>query len=79
KLFVQVMETHKTKLGQGHPDTLTSMNNLAYTLHGMGRVEKAINLMQTCVRIQQDKLGADHPHTQSSNSTLENWTLKAAG
>lgn len=32
QLFVQVMETRKTKLGADHPDTLTSMANLASTL-----------------------------------------------
>jgi pentatricopeptide repeat protein len=31
KLFVQVMETSKTKLGADHPSTLTSMANLAST------------------------------------------------
>ena len=31
KLEVQVMETSKTKLGADHPDTLTSMANLAST------------------------------------------------
>jgi hypothetical protein len=30
-LEVQVIETSKTKLGADHPDTLTSMNNLAHT------------------------------------------------
>jgi hypothetical protein len=29
KLEVQAMETRKTKLGADHPDTLTSMANLA--------------------------------------------------
>jgi hypothetical protein len=29
ELFVQVMETSLRVLGQEHPDTLTSMNNLA--------------------------------------------------
>ncbi len=32
KLFVQVIETRKTKLGVDHPDTLTSIANLASTL-----------------------------------------------
>ncbi|KAK4031951.1 hypothetical protein C8A01DRAFT_20907 [Parachaetomium inaequale] len=31
KLELQMMETSKTKLGAGHPDTLASMNNLALT------------------------------------------------
>jgi len=29
ELDIQVMETSKTKLGAGHLDTLTSMNNLS--------------------------------------------------
>jgi hypothetical protein len=31
ELFVQVMETRKRVLGEEHPDTLISMNNLAST------------------------------------------------
>lgn len=31
QLFVQVMNTHKTKLGEDRPSTLTSMTNLAFT------------------------------------------------
>ncbi|CAG8014430.1 unnamed protein product [Penicillium salamii] len=36
QLFVQVMETTKAKLGADHPDTLTSMANLASTLWNQG-------------------------------------------
>jgi hypothetical protein len=31
QLELQVIETSKTKLGADHPDTLTSMANLAFT------------------------------------------------
>ncbi|KAJ6102594.1 hypothetical protein N7486_005021 [Penicillium sp. IBT 16267x] len=31
QLEVQVMKTSKTKLGEDHPDTLSSMANLAFT------------------------------------------------
>ena len=41
KLEVEAMETLKTKLGAGHPDTLTSMNNLAFTWKSMGRLKDA--------------------------------------
>jgi Tetratricopeptide repeat len=37
ELEVQVMETRKKKLGADHPDTLTSINNFAFTLKGIGR------------------------------------------
>ncbi|KAF2474439.1 uncharacterized protein BDR25DRAFT_166411, partial [Lindgomyces ingoldianus] len=37
QLDVQVMETRKKKLGADHPDTLTSMANLAPTYRNQGR------------------------------------------
>ncbi|KAK3946705.1 hypothetical protein QBC32DRAFT_225646, partial [Pseudoneurospora amorphoporcata] len=37
KLFVQVMETCKTKFGADHPDTPMSINNLASTWNSQGR------------------------------------------
>jgi hypothetical protein len=37
ELDVQVIETSKTKLGVNHPDTLTSMANLALTYQNQGR------------------------------------------
>ncbi|KAK3896330.1 kinesin light chain 3, partial [Staphylotrichum tortipilum] len=43
-LEVQVMETSKSKLGADHPDTLTSMGNLASTYRNQGRWEEAEKL-----------------------------------
>ncbi len=40
ELDVQVMETSRRVLGAEHPDTLTSMNNLAWTWKSQGRVLK---------------------------------------
>ena len=40
------MKTSKTKLGPDHPDTLSSMNNLAFTCKESGRVTKAVKLME---------------------------------
>jgi hypothetical protein len=37
ELEVQVMETRKRVLGAEHPDTLTSMGNLAFTCKSQGR------------------------------------------
>ena len=49
KLEVQVMETRKAKLGADHPDTLTSMANLAVTWNSQDRHEDALALMQDCI------------------------------
>ena len=47
------METSKTKLGADHPDTLTSMANLAFTWKSTGQHGKAIDMLRTCVLKQQ--------------------------
>ncbi|KAI5465110.1 hypothetical protein BGZ63DRAFT_350117, partial [Mariannaea sp. PMI_226] len=70
-------EASKTKMGVDHPDTLTSMGNLAVTWHLAGRVRDAIILMQQCVALQERKLGPDHPRTASSFTALAAWEKEA--
>ncbi|KAH8886973.1 HET-domain-containing protein, partial [Thozetella sp. PMI_491] len=70
KLEVQVIETRKTKLGADHPDTLTSMNNLAFTWMGQGRHDEALLLMKRNFQACQRVLGPQHPHTLSSAATI---------
>lgn len=76
-LWVQVMETSKTKLGADHHLTLTSMNNLAFTFKGLGKVKEAFSLIQDCCRLQDEVLGSYHPHTLSSQATLTAWQQEA--
>lgn len=45
ELEVQLREMRKKKLGEGHLDTLISMNNLAFTWEGQGRCAEAVSLM----------------------------------
>ncbi|KAK0734715.1 P-loop containing nucleoside triphosphate hydrolase protein [Lasiosphaeria miniovina] len=61
KLFVQVMETSKTKLGADHPDTLTSMANLASTFWNQGRWEEAEKLF---VQVMETSKTNSGPITQ---------------
>ena len=57
-------------LGENHPDTLTSRNNLAGAYESAGRLTEAIALLEQvltdCVRI----LGEDHPDTLASRNNL---------
>jgi len=46
---VQVMETMKRVLGEEHPNTLTSINNLAFTQKSLRRDIEALQLMERCV------------------------------
>ncbi|KAF2646947.1 hypothetical protein K491DRAFT_583690, partial [Lophiostoma macrostomum CBS 122681] len=54
---VQVMETRKRVLGDEHPDTLTSMNNLAFILKSQGFINKAILLIEDCCGLRAVVLG----------------------
>ncbi|CAI7580765.1 unnamed protein product, partial [Penicillium glandicola] len=76
QLDVQVMETRKTKLGVYHPDTLTSMANLAHTLRSSKQYTAAMQLMAECVQLRDQKLGPNHPQTISSKSALNEWRGK---
>jgi tetratricopeptide (TPR) repeat protein len=65
-------------LGEDHPDTLTSRNNLAIAYESAGNLGRAIPLYEQtltgCVRV----LGADHPGTLSCRNNLAH-AYQAAG
>ena len=73
ELEVQVMETRKRVLGAEHPDTLTSMANLAFTWKRQGRGAEAHNLIEECVQLQTRILGFDYFYTLSSSTALISW------
>jgi hypothetical protein len=77
ELFVKVVETRKTVLGQGYPSTLTSMVNLAYTWKSQGRDEEAIELLKRAEEFQRQILGSDHYLTIDSTQTLFEWQMLA--
>ncbi|GAQ02680.1 hypothetical protein ALT_0001 [Aspergillus lentulus] len=70
KLQVQVMETRKTKLGEDHPDTLTSMGSLASMYWNQGRWEEAEKLQVQVMETRKRRLGEDHPDTLTSMGNL---------
>ncbi|KAJ5090876.1 hypothetical protein N7532_009560 [Penicillium argentinense] len=70
QLNVQVMESRKMKLGVDHPDTLTSMANLASTYWNQGRWEEAEQLNVQVMESRKMKLGVGHPSTLTSMANL---------
>ncbi|KAF2834982.1 hypothetical protein M501DRAFT_943158, partial [Patellaria atrata CBS 101060] len=76
ELEVQVMETRKRVLGEEHPNTLTSMNNLAFTFKLQGRKDDAILLMRQCSQLQKQILGPQHSYVISSVAILDQWQLE---
>ncbi|KAL3432215.1 hypothetical protein BDV09DRAFT_206108 [Aspergillus tetrazonus] len=73
KLEVQVLETRKAVLGPEHPDTLSSMHNLAYIYNSMGRNTEASELMTQCATLRARNIGPTHPDTLSSSDALTKW------
>jgi hypothetical protein len=73
-----VMETRKRILGEGHPDTLGTMSDLAYTYSCQGRWKEAEELGVRVVEMRKRIRGEDHPDTLSTLSNLA-WTYLCQG
>ena len=70
ELFVEVMETRKRALTDEHPDTLTSMNNLASTYWRQGRWKEAEELFVQVMQSSKKGLTDEHPDTLISMNNL---------
>jgi tetratricopeptide (TPR) repeat protein len=70
ELQVQVMQTRKRVLGDEHPDTLTSMNDLVSTYWKQGRWKKAEELQVQVIQTEKRVLGDEHPDTLGSITNL---------
>jgi tetratricopeptide (TPR) repeat protein len=76
--FNEAVQTNEKVLGADHPDTLTSIANLASTYWDQGRWKEAEELEVQVMETRKTKLGADHPDTLTSMHNLA-FTLKAQG
>ncbi|XRM46413.1 hypothetical protein ABZX51_009448 [Aspergillus tubingensis] len=70
ELGVQVLELHKRVLGPEHPDTLTSMDNLASTYWNQGRWKEAEELQIQELKLCKQVLGPEHSSTLTSMANL---------
>lgn len=57
-------------LGEKHPDTLTSMSNLATRYSNLGRTQEAFELSEKVLQTMRRTLGKGHPNTLMSMSNL---------
>jgi len=57
-------------LGQEHPDTLSSMANLASTYRNQGRWKEAEGLELQVMETRKRVLGQEHPDTVASMANL---------
>ncbi len=69
-VFEKSRQTRTAKLGPDHPDTLTSMNNLALGYRAAGNLDLALPLYEETLKLRKAKLGPDHPDTLTSMNNL---------
>jgi len=70
RLKIQVLTERRIKLGEDHPDTLSSMASLAATYRNQGRWAEAEALQMQVMTIRKTKLGENHSDTLSSMANL---------
>jgi len=68
--FQQALEVTKQAFGDGHPDTLTIMNNLAFLYTCQGKYAEAETLQQQTLELRKQVLGDGHPNTLDSMNNL---------
>jgi hypothetical protein len=68
-----VMETSRAVLGAEHPDTLTSMANLASTYRNQGRWKEALSLVSSCVDRSPAMLGVEHSDIKGYRLVKTRW------
>jgi tetratricopeptide (TPR) repeat protein len=64
------LEGSEKALGKEHPNTLTSVNNLALVLRYQGKYEQAEEMNQRALEGYEKALGKEHPNTLTSVNNL---------
>ncbi|MFI6409318.1 tetratricopeptide repeat protein [Streptomyces sp. NPDC050548] len=76
--YQRLTDARTTQLGDDHPSTLTSRNNLASAYRAAGDLAQAIPLLQQTHTDMTRVLGDDHPDTLTSRNNLA-YAYRAAG
>ena len=77
-LFQEDLSIRRDILGEDHPHTAVSYNNLAATLQAQGKYAEAEAMLRHALAISLKALGEGHPDTASSYGNLA-WSLDRQG
>src|SRR5206468_1813174 len=66
----RVLDGREKILGKEHPDTLTSVSDIALVLRDQGKYEEAEAMNRRALDGEEKVLGKEHPDTLTSVSTL---------
>jgi len=74
-LFWESLALSRRTLGEEHPGTLLSVNNLIGVLFERGRLEGAESLCREALAVSRRTLGEEHPQTIAFEQSLRQLTL----
>ncbi|KNB04916.1 hypothetical protein FOXG_06903 [Fusarium oxysporum f. sp. lycopersici 4287] len=69
-IYQEVLELRREVLEEKHPDTISSMADLAATYHAQGRYEEPEGIYQEVLELRREVLEEKHPDTISSMASL---------
>jgi tetratricopeptide (TPR) repeat protein len=69
-LYMECLDVMRAALGEDHPHTLSSMNNLAMIYKSQGKYVEAESLYVKCLDVMRSALGENHPDTLTSMNNL---------
>ncbi|OBT53786.1 hypothetical protein VE04_07701 [Pseudogymnoascus sp. 24MN13] len=69
-ILQEAIVVRERELGVNHPDTLTSVSNLASVLQRQGRYKEAESMNRRALEGRERELGVNHPSTLTSVSNL---------
>jgi tetratricopeptide (TPR) repeat protein len=70
-LYEECLAKQKRVLGDEHPDTLTSLNNLAGLFRNKGEYDRVLPFFEECLAKSKRVLGDDHPRTKISQRSRD--------
>ena len=65
QLMERVVKSYQRTLGEEHPNTLSSINNLAICYSKTCRRQEALQLIEPLLKVYKRTLGEEHPYTLS--------------
>ncbi|HXJ57057.1 MAG TPA: serine/threonine-protein kinase [Verrucomicrobiae bacterium] len=74
----RALELRRARLGPDHPDTLTSMGDLAAAYLSAGKLDQALPLAEETLKLRKANLEPDHPNTLDSMDRLA-WAYLVSG
>src|SRR5262249_37538537 len=69
-LVAKALATHRTLLGEEHPDTALCYTNLAACLNAQGKHAEAAKGHRRALALRKKLLGEEHPHTATCYTNL---------